>query len=327
MPNLTPPTPPQTNATRPTPPDRPLRIAAIGDVHDQWTETDGQLLAALNVDLALFVGDFGNESVEIVRAIAQLPQPKAVILGNHDAWYSATSWGRQKCPYDRHIEDRVQQQLQDLGADHVGYGSRDYADLGWAVVGGRPFSWGGSDWKNGDFYGDRYNVHSYADSCDRILAAARAYPANYPLIFLGHNGPTGLGAAAEDPCGRDWNPLGGDHGDPDLGAAITTLQREGRSIPLVVFGHMHHRLRHRRDRDRQRIATDAHGTVYLNAATVPRILPSADGRSTLHRFAIATLQEQWVQTIDFVSLDGRSGECVAGDRAWERCAPPTLKTA
>lgn len=322
MPNPTTPTPPLS-----TPPDRPLRIAAIGDVHDQWTAIDGQLLAELDVDLALFVGDFGNESVEIVRAIAQLPQPKAVILGNHDAWYSATSWGRQKCPYDRHIEDRVQQQLNDLGADHVGYGARDCPELGCAVVGGRPFSWGGSDWKHGDFYADRYNVHSYADSRDRILAAAQAYPTDYPLIFLGHNGPAGLGEAAEDPCGRDWQPLGGDHGDPDLGAAIARLQAAGHRIPLVVFGHMHHRLRHRRDRDRQRIATDAHGTVYLNAATVPRILPSPDGVGTLHRFAIATLQDQQVQTIDFVTLDGRSGECVAGDRAWERCAPPTLKTA
>lgn len=31
-------------------------------------------------------GDFGNENVELVQSIADLDFPKAVILGNHDAW-------------------------------------------------------------------------------------------------------------------------------------------------------------------------------------------------------------------------------------------------
>ena len=34
----------------------------------------------------LFAGDFGEEAVEIVEDVAELPHPKAVILGNHDAW-------------------------------------------------------------------------------------------------------------------------------------------------------------------------------------------------------------------------------------------------
>ena len=39
-----------------------LKIAIVGDVHDQWDENDRDALHALNVDLVLFVGDFGNES-------------------------------------------------------------------------------------------------------------------------------------------------------------------------------------------------------------------------------------------------------------------------
>ena len=31
-------------------------------------------------------GDFGEQNVELVRAVSELPLPKAVILGNHDAW-------------------------------------------------------------------------------------------------------------------------------------------------------------------------------------------------------------------------------------------------
>jgi hypothetical protein len=45
----------------------PIRIAIIGDVHDQWTEADARALHFLQPDMALFVGDFGNEVVPLVR--------------------------------------------------------------------------------------------------------------------------------------------------------------------------------------------------------------------------------------------------------------------
>ncbi|MGL5195908.1 MAG: metallophosphoesterase, partial [Chroococcales cyanobacterium] len=63
-----------------------IKIAIVGDVHEQWESADGEALMRLGVDLALFVGDFGNESVPIVRSIAALDIPKAVTFGNHDAW-------------------------------------------------------------------------------------------------------------------------------------------------------------------------------------------------------------------------------------------------
>lgn len=59
---------------------------------------DAAALYHLGVDLALFVGDFGNEAVALVQQIADLDLPKAVILGNHDAWYSATAWGAKNAP-------------------------------------------------------------------------------------------------------------------------------------------------------------------------------------------------------------------------------------
>ncbi len=103
-----------------------IKIAVVGDIHDQWEADDGIALQQLNVDLVLFVGDFGNESVEVVRAIAALDIPKAAIFGNHDAWYTATDWGRKKCPYDHKKEDWVQQQIDLLGDTHVGYGKLDF---------------------------------------------------------------------------------------------------------------------------------------------------------------------------------------------------------
>lgn len=279
---------------------RNLRIAAVGDVHDAWDLEDHRVLKALAVDLVLFVGDFGNESVETVRKIAALDLPKASVFGNHDAWYTATEWGRKKCPYDREQEDWFQMQLELLRDADVGYGHLDWPDWGVSVVGGRPFSWGGQTWKHEDFYTSYFEVNSFEESTERILAAVQQ--ASQPaLIFLSHCGPTGLGEAPEDPCGRDWQPLGGDHGDPDLAQAIDTARQAGRQVPLVVFGHMHHQLRHTKTHKRRRIHADVAGTVYLNAADVPRIVRQ-EGH-TRRNFSLIQLREGVVREVSLIWID------------------------
>jgi len=277
-----------------------IKIAVVGDVHDQWEATDGEALRCLGVDLVLFVGDFGNESVGVVRAIASLEIPKAAILGNHDAWYTATEWGRQRCPYNHEQEDWVQDQLDLLGETHVGYSKLDFPEFNLTVVGGRPFSWGGEIWKNADFYIERYGVIDFAESTERIMAAVNNAAYN-TIIFLGHNGPLGLGDRPEDPCGRDWEPLGGDFGDLDLANAIAKTKNLGKSIPLVTFGHMHHHLRHRKDRLRTPISTSDDGTVYLNSASVPRIIHK--GSHTQRNFSLVTLQAGVVTQASLVWVD------------------------
>jgi uncharacterized protein (TIGR04168 family) len=278
-----------------------IEIAVVGDVHEQWEADDGIALKHLGVDLVLFVGDFGNESVEVVQAIAALDLPKAVILGNHDAWYTATDWGRSKCPYNRKQEDWVQEQLDILGKSHVGYSHLDFPELNLSVVGGRPFSWGGSDWRYGDFYQERLGVSSFAQSADRIVSAA--WRSTYATtIFIGHNGPLGLGDGPEDPCGKDWgSPVGGDFGDPDLKEAIDRTRLAGKTIPLVTFGHMHHHLRHTRSRLRTPTYVDAKGTVYLNAASVPRIDNVKGDR--WRNFSLVSLQAGVVTQASLVWLD------------------------
>lgn len=289
----------QTQPRHHTPSSSPqsLTIAVVGDVHDLWDADDEPALKRLGVDLVLLVGDFGNESVDVVRAIAQMSLPKAVILGNHDAWYTATEWGRQKCPYDRRQADWVQQQLELLGVTHVGYNNLDFPEFQLTVVGGRPFSWGGSSWKNEAFYQTRFGVSNFEESTERIVAAVKR-AAYETVVMIGHCGPTGLGDAAEDPCGRDWHPIGGDYGDPDLAAAIDQSRGLGKTIPLVAFGHMHHHLRHTKERLRKMVSIDAFGTVYLNSASVPRIRQTDAG--TLRNFSLVTLESQTVSRASLV---------------------------
>jgi uncharacterized protein (TIGR04168 family) len=277
-----------------------IRIAAIGDVHDLWESEDEAALEYLGVDLALFVGDFGNESVEIVRQIANLNIPKATIMGNHDAWYNATDWGISKCPYDRAKEDRVQEQLDLLGDAHIGFGKLDFPDLNLSVVGTRPFSWGGSSWKNNRFYRERFGVQSFEESVERIVGAAEATQHD-TVLFIGHNGPLGLGDRAEDPCGRDWQPLGGDHGDPDFADAIEKTRQLGKTVPFATFGHMHHTLRHTKEQLRRAVHVDDAGTVYLNAASVPRIIDRNGDR--WRNFSIVTLEEGIVSQASLLWLN------------------------
>lgn len=274
-----------------------IKIAVVGDVHDQWQEEDARALEHLGVDLVLFVGDFGNESVEVVRAIASLNIPKAAVFGNHDAWYTATEWGRKKCPYDRRKEDRVQEQLDLMHEADVGYGKLDFPQLNLTVVGGRPFSWGGPEWKYNQFYQERFGVSSLAVSTERILAAAQS-AAYENLIFLGHNGPAGLGSRPEDPCGKDWEPIGGDFGDPDLAEAISQSKQMGKWVSLVTFGHMHHHLRHTKKYLRTAVCTSPDGSVYLNAASVPRIVQH--GREIQRNFSLVLLQDGIVSQASLV---------------------------
>jgi uncharacterized protein (TIGR04168 family) len=276
-----------------------IRIAIVGDVHDQWEDADAIALHHLGVDLVLFVGDFGNESVELVRQLAAVDLPKAAIFGNHDAWYTASDWGRSKSPYDPLLEDRVQQQIDLLGTSCVGYGKLDFPQFNLTVVGSRPFSWGGSQWKYSDFYESRFGIDCFAASTQRIVENAHSASGEH-LIIIGHNGPTGLGEEPESICGKDWGEpfLGGDYGDPDLADAIAILKSEGRSIPLVTFGHMHHKLRHTKDRLRQPIVISPDGTIYLNAARCPRIISTIE--RTVRNFSLVTMTNGKVEQAGLV---------------------------
>ena len=69
---------------------RNVRLVLVGDVHHQWEAQDAVALKHLQPDIALFVGDFGEEVVQLVQSIKTQVDaegiPAAYMLGNHDAW-------------------------------------------------------------------------------------------------------------------------------------------------------------------------------------------------------------------------------------------------
>ena len=117
--------------TRPVERVRDGDVWVIGDVHGEFEKALTLLRTRGFVDREArwsggtaslwFIGDLtdrGPHGIEVIDLVMRLQREAAAaggtvgcLMGNHDAWYTATEWGRKKAPYDRSKEDWVQEQL------------------------------------------------------------------------------------------------------------------------------------------------------------------------------------------------------------------------
>lgn len=288
------------------------RIVCVGDIHGQWNENDESALRALNPDLVLFVGDYGDEDVRVTRRISDFAASTnfgvATVFGNHDAFFTASYGGRKRAPYNQSEECRVTEQMKMLRPFDVSYRSVDFDEVRISICGGRAFSVGGPNWKYSEFYRKFVGIEGMKHSARKMREAVQS--CQYPtVIFLSHSGPIGLGSKPSDPCGKDWGDYpGGDYGDEDLRAAIEQAREEGFRVPLTVFGHMHKRLLGNRG-ERTMVTTEPDGdsggdTIMVNAAVVPRHRIGPHSNGSLHHFQIVqvgdggsveSVTETWVR--------------------------------
>jgi uncharacterized protein (TIGR04168 family) len=280
-----------------------LRIAVIGDVHLLWDAEDVRYFNASSYDLILFVGDLAAYShkgaLAVATSIAQLRRPTLVLLGNHDGVHV----GQLVAEMARREEvsamlgagqarrcDELSTALG--GATVCGYtlhpapGRED--DL--SIIAGRPHSMGGSYIAYRRHLEERFGVASIEESARRLCSLVDA--AGRRLIFFAHNGPTGLGSARSDIWGCDFRKAEGDWGDEDLRVAIAHARSTEKRVLAVVAGHMHHAVRGGGRRPWQ---VERDGTVYVNAARVPRIF-DRDGRRTHHHVALDVRNDEVVVT-------------------------------
>lgn len=267
----------------------PATLTIVGDVHRHWRIADAAFLERTAPDLAMFVGDLGDEDFEMVRAVHELRVPKAVILGNHDAWQSFSNHRPTKALRDS---------LDLLGDDHVAYAVREVPSAGISVIGARPFSWGGQSLRSPDLYDALYGVHTHRQSAAMIVEAARSAQ-HRDLVILAHNGPLGLSQEPSDIYGKDFGKPGGDWGDRDLALALDRIAGMGLRVQMVVAGHMHHRLVAPRGAERLRFC-HAQDTMFLNPAVVPRVRMVEGGGSEGY----------------FVNTRWANGRCVGVDEVW-----------
>ncbi|MGM0574111.1 MAG: metallophosphoesterase [Myxococcota bacterium] len=279
-----------------------VRLAIIGDVHRRWDEADARWFDGSDYDMVLFVGDLGSyghrRTLEVARSIARLRKPTLVLPGNHDTvnlvqMVAEVLEGETGVSFEwlRHVagvgHGRRWRQLRRALAPVplVGFGRRRLPD-GLApdleIIAARPLSMGGDGCAFSPLLRRRYGIGTIQDSADFLCRMVDASPARR-LVFLAHNGPTGLGDRRDDIWGCDFRRSEGDFGDPDLRIAVDHAIASGKRVLAVVAGHMHHRLKRGGGQRRWILRRD--GVLYVNAARVPRILEEG-GRTVRHHVAL-----------------------------------------
>jgi len=267
-----------------------LRFGVVGDIHLSWDERDVADLDRAGYDCLLFVGDlagYRRDASEVAGLISRLSTPALVVPGNHDGvslpHLAAETFEQRRLArvLGRDQARRCEALRRALSpVPLAGYSRHDIDGdgLGVTVVTARPHSQGGSFFAFSRYLEAQYGIGSFAESERRLCQLVDEAP-HERLVFLAHNGPTGLGTRRTDIWGCDFRREEGDFGDADLRAAIEHARRQGKRVLAVVAGHMHHRLKGGGHRVWQ-VARD--GILYVNAARVPRIERRSDGEVRYH---------------------------------------------
>jgi uncharacterized protein (TIGR04168 family) len=265
------------------------RIALIGDLHSAWDLDDVEYFNASSYELLLMVGDLGGsrarDGMRIASSLAQLTKRTLVMPGNNDVDEYARI--AAELTYRRGQADLLEDLLSDSGEPEPDHSARtcgyslhpvSVAGLDVTVIAARPFAMGGAELSFPDALERSFGVRSMAESSARLRALVERAPTEH-LVFLAHNGPTGLGAQRDDIWGRDFHPDAGDWGDPDLREAIAHARAEKRKPLAVIAGHMHSPLRAGGQR---RWQLQHEGILYVNPARVPRLFDAPEGRVRHH---------------------------------------------
>lgn len=263
-----------------------MRFAVIGDIHGFWDERDTAFFEASDYDALLFVGDLPRlaNPREVVGELARLTKPAWLMPGNHDGVTAPQllaeikGWHPLRRLTAIGMTRRVRRLEAAIGNVRLtGYALHDVGD-GLGMLAARPHAMGPDKFYYGHYMKRRFGVRGYRDSADLLRRLVDDAPQD--LIVLAHNGPAGLGDAPEDPWGCDFSDEFGDFGDPDLEAALEHARESGRRVHALVAGHMHHQ---RKRGGGRRTSARRHGTLYVNAASVPRI---RDGGARRHHVAL-----------------------------------------
>jgi uncharacterized protein (TIGR04168 family) len=267
-----------------------VRIGVVGDVHLEFDDLDVEQLDARAYDAIFFVGDLATYShrggLEVARAIARLRTPALVIPGNHDA-ANVFQMAAEVLEADsilpllnlgqRARESELEAALGSVRV--VGYSRHrlDHGGLALDVICGRPHSAGGAHLAFRPHLRQAFGIDDMETSAARLIALVDESDAR-DVVFLAHNGPTGLGARRDDIWGCDFKREGGDFGDPDLRAAIDHARGKDKRVRAVIAGHMHHEIK---GGGQRRWRANEDGILYVNTARVPRIFARA-GRILRH---------------------------------------------
>jgi uncharacterized protein (TIGR04168 family) len=284
-------------------------IGVVGDVHLHWDAADISFFNESGYDLLLFVGDIAGytqvRGLRVARSFRKLEVPAMCIPGNHDGLH-AFQLGAEIFPRAHRFRDafcrgqdwRCRPFDRALGTvEMVAYSRRRIAPGGLPlnIVVGRPHSIGGKRLACIRYLREAYGVDSMEASIRRLRALVDQCD-DAPILFLAHNGPSGLGDRANSIWGCDFRRKEEDWGDRDLEEAVRYANGNGRKVLATVAGHMHRKTKSGKQRPGQ---IEKDGVLYVNAAEVPRHR-TVDGRKERHHVKLTvthdgvSAEDRWV---------------------------------
>jgi len=259
-----------------------MRIAIIGDVHAQWAAADTDYFARSGHDLVLFVGDLPSAThrdlLAVASRMASLRTPAILIPGNHDGTRpvqvlaEATRVGANLALWRGGQQRRIDRLRRALGS--VALGGYSVHPCGVVdVVACRPHAMDGRYLSFQPYLAEAFGISDLPASAARLRHCVDQ--CTQPIVFLSHNGPSGLGDTRDDLFGRSRPEF--DNGDRDLAEAIAYARSSGHRVLASVSGHMHHS----GDGGMRRWTVSREGVRYVNAARVPRVF-RREGRTWRH---------------------------------------------
>ncbi|MGB5503389.1 MAG: metallophosphoesterase, partial [Polyangiales bacterium] len=192
-------------------------VAVIGDVHLFWDDADVAFFNDGGYDLLLFVGDLAGYTQlrgrGVARLLRKLRVPAMCIPGNHDGLH-ALQLGAEIAPRAHRLRNafcqgqagRCASLERALGkVELLGYSRRRVAPAGVPlnIVVGRPHSIGGRRLACLRYLAERYGIDSMDASAGRLKGLVDSCD-DAPILFLAHNGPSGLGDRADSIWGCDF---------------------------------------------------------------------------------------------------------------------------
>ncbi len=256
-----------------------MKIALFGDIHGFWDEFDIKSINESDYDYVFFTGDLKGflprDEKRIPRKISKIKKKAFLIPGNWDSANLMQLVGEIR--QNRHLirlgafgqKSRFKYFEKALGDIKVsGYSSHPIGnpkdDI--CLVTARPFSMGGN-MSFSRFLKEKFKVSTMLESENQMKKIIDSVKQSR-LIFLAHNGPSGLGTGRTDIYGCDFRKEGGDWGDVDLRNAIDYAVSKNKKVLGVFSGHMHHKISKTKTRNWTVTKNDI---LYINSAKVPRI--------------------------------------------------------
>ncbi len=265
-----------------------MKIALFGDIHGFWDEFDTRSINESDYDLVLFTGDLKGflprDEKRIPKKLSGIKKKAFLIPGNWDSANLMQLVGeiRQNRHFIRlgsfgqaarfkYLENALGDIQMTGYSSHVIGTPKD--DL--CLVAGRPFSMGGN-LSFSRFLKEKYHISTMSESENKLKEVIDNTKESR-LIFLAHNGPSGLGVNRTDIYGCDFRKEGGDWGDVDLRNSIDYAISKNKKVLGVLSGHMHHSISKTENRNWKVVKNNI---LYVNAARVPRIYKS--GKELTH---------------------------------------------